>query len=53
MQWPLSRETLLLRVPSAVVEHEGNVLIKPLHSDMPEVTIAQVEPYHFNPCLLH
>jgi RES domain-containing protein len=51
MQWALSRETLLLRVPSAVVEHEWNVLINPLHSDMPEVTIAPVEPYHFDPRL--
>jgi len=36
-----------------VVEHEWNVLINPLHSNMPKVTIAQVEPYHFNPRLLY
>jgi len=47
-QWALSQETLLLRVPSAVVAHEWNVLIKPLHSDMPHVTIRQVEPYQFD-----
>jgi RES domain-containing protein len=46
-RWALSRETLLLRVPSAVVTHEWNVLINPLYSDMPHVTIAQVEPYPF------
>jgi RES domain-containing protein len=53
MRWALSRETLLLRVPSAVVAHEWNVLINLLHSDMPHVTIAQVEPYQFDACLLH
>ena len=47
MRWALSRETLLLHVPSAVVAHEWNVLINPLYSDMPHVTIAQVEPYPF------
>ena len=48
MQWALSHETLLLRVPSAVVQHEWNVLINPLHPDMPHIIIAQVEPYHFD-----
>jgi RES domain-containing protein len=45
-EWALSGKTLLLRAPSAVVEHEWNILINPLHPDMPHVTIAQVEPYH-------
>jgi RES domain-containing protein len=52
MRWALSRETLLLRLPSAVVAHAWNVLINPLHSDVPQVTIAQVEPYQFNGRLL-
>jgi RES domain-containing protein len=45
MRWALSRETLLLRVPSAVVAHEWNILINLLHPDMPYVTIAQIEAY--------
>ena len=52
MQWALSRETLLLRVPSVVVEDEWNVLINPLHPDLPHVTLAQVEPYRFDARLL-
>ncbi|MGH8068471.1 MAG: RES family NAD+ phosphorylase [Candidatus Entotheonellia bacterium] len=52
MQWALARETLLLRVPSVVVEYEWNVLINPLHPDMPHVTLAQVEPYRFDARLL-
>jgi len=51
-QWALSRETLLLRVPSVVVEREWNVLINPLHPDIPHVTIAQVEAYQFDTRLL-
>lgn len=52
MQWSLAPETMLLRVPSAVVEHEWNVLINPLHPDMPHVAIAQVEAYQFDARLL-
>jgi RES domain-containing protein len=51
-QWATAQETLLLRVPSAVVVQEYNVLINPLHPDMPQVTIAQVEPYQFDTRLL-
>jgi RES domain-containing protein len=50
--WATVQETLLLRVPSAVVVQEYNVLINPLHPDMPQVTIAQVEPYQFDTRLL-
>jgi RES domain-containing protein len=51
-EWAVSRETLLLRVPSVVVEREWNVLINPLYSDMPHVTVTQVETYRFDARLL-
>jgi len=51
-QWARAQETLLLRVPSAVVEQEWNVLLNPLHPDMPHVTMPQVEPYQFDSRLL-
>jgi RES domain-containing protein len=51
-QWITALETLLLRVPSAVVAQEYNVLINPLHPDMPHITIAHVEPYQFDARLL-
>ena len=41
--WAKANESLLLRVPSVVVEHEFNILINPLHPDMKHVTILQVE----------
>jgi RES domain-containing protein len=51
-QWATALEALLLRVPSAVVVQEHNVLINPRHPDMPYITIAQVEPYQFDARLL-
>jgi RES domain-containing protein len=47
-QWVTALETVLLRVPSAVVAQEYNVLINPLHPDMSHITIAHVEPYQFD-----
>ena len=51
--WALSTETLLLRVPSAVVLSEFNILINPLHPDMKHVTISDVQAYRFDDRLLH
>lgn len=47
-QWVLSNETLALRVPSAVVEHEFNIIINPLHQDMNRVRISNVKEYSLN-----
>jgi len=43
-EWARSRSSLLLRVPSAVVEHEHNILINPAHDEMPRLKLANVEP---------
>lgn len=50
--WAKSNETLLLRVPSSVVEKEYNILINPLHSEMKNVKISHVEPYTYDRRLL-
>jgi len=47
-QWAKSGKSLLLRVPSAVVEQEHNILINPLHSDMRRVVLQQVEKFEFD-----
>ena len=47
-KWALGNETLLLRVPSAVVQHEFNILINPSHPDMMQVTILHIEEYRFD-----
>ena len=46
--WALSGKSLLLQVPSAVVEGEYNVLINPTHPDMGTIMIAEVQPYVFD-----
>jgi RES domain-containing protein len=51
-QWALTGETLCLRVPSAVVQHEFNILINPLHTDMRHITLLNVEEYAFDDRLL-
>lgn len=51
-QWAAAYQTLALRVPSAVVAPEYNVLLNPLHPAMSQVTIVQVDPYQFDPRLV-
>jgi len=43
--WIRSRESLLLRVPSAVMPPEHNLLINPVHPEMKEVQIIEIEDY--------
>lgn len=43
-EWAHSRRGLLLRVPSAVVEHEYNILINPLHQNASLIVIVETEP---------
>jgi RES domain-containing protein len=47
-KWVLGNSSLLLRVASAVVENEYNVLINPIHPDMSTVSISNVERYAFD-----
>ncbi len=49
--WVLRNETLLLRVPSAVVKHEFNILINPEHPDMKRISLS-IEKYELNDRLL-
>ena len=46
--WIKSSASLLLRVPSAVVLHEYNILINPTHQDMKRVTVKQVEDFKYD-----
>jgi len=43
--WVRSGRSLLLRVPSAVVEHEHNILINPAHPDIARIALAGVEDF--------
>ena len=46
--WALSKRSLLLRVPSVVVEGEFNLLINPGNPEITRVTISQIERYSFD-----
>ena len=47
-EWISGKRTLLLSVPSAVVEKENNMLINPAHPEMRMVRISNIEPYVFD-----
>jgi RES domain-containing protein len=51
-RWALANDSLLLRVPSAVVEHEWNILINPSHPDIKHVSISQTERFSLDARLL-
>lgn len=46
--WATRNESLLLRVPSVVVDQEFNILLNPLHPDIKRVSIFRVESYAFD-----
>lgn len=51
-EWVASNASLLLRVPSAVVDDEFNILIGPGHPDIRRVKIAEVKKYQIDQRLL-
>lgn len=51
-RWALAGNMLLLRVPSAVVAHEFNMLINPAHPDMKQVIISHIENFRIDDRLL-
>lgn len=50
--WAKKNETLLLQVPSAIVEHEFNILINPSLPDIKRVTVSHVEDFKIDERLL-
>ena len=51
-EWVLGNESLLLRVPSAVVDDEFNLVINPGHPEMADVSLGGVTTYAFDERLL-
>jgi len=51
-EWALSKRSLLLKVPSAVIEGEWNILMNPSHSEFRKVKIVEVARYQIDPRLL-
>lgn len=50
--WVLGNQSLLLRVPSAIVEEEFNVFINPKHPDFKLIKPSKIKPFVFDPRLL-
>lgn len=46
--WARSQSSVMLRVPSALVETDRNMLINPSHPDMSQVTINEVRVFRFD-----
>lgn len=51
-QWSRDGEALLLRVPSAVIPDETNILINPKHPSMTQVRVVSVQSFSFDRRLL-
>ena len=47
-RWLDSRESAVLRVPSAVVAGEANYVLNPLHPDFAETGTGAIEDFRFN-----
>jgi RES domain-containing protein len=47
-EWSSSMRSLILLVPSVVVEGEWNALINPLHPDAVGIVIEKPKPFHFD-----
>lgn len=51
-QWVRQRRSLILRVPSVVVQGDFNIMINPAHPDMAGDTIHSIAPYELDKRLL-
>ena len=50
--WAETQQTLILRVPSAVVFGDENILLNPMHPEFSAVRVAKDTAYAFDPRLL-
>lgn len=50
--WAAEASALILRVPSAIIPHEQNVLLNPRHPEMGRVRVTAVREFAFDPRLL-
>lgn len=50
-RWAAARETAVLAVPSAIVPHELNYMLNPLHPHFTRIRIGRPEPFSFDPRL--
>ncbi len=51
-EWVRSQRSVVLDVPSVIVERESNYLLNPAHPDFSSVVIGEPEPFTFDERLL-
>jgi RES domain-containing protein len=51
-QWVARAESLVLRVPSAIIPAAANYLVNPVHPDFRKVVVGRPERFAFDPRLL-
>jgi RES domain-containing protein len=51
-EWLSAARSVVLEVPSAIIEHERNYLLNPLHPDFKRVARSRPEPFRFDLRLL-
>ena len=49
--WLSVQASLALKVPSAVIPEESNLLLAPGHADLPRLSIGKAQPFPFDPRL--
>jgi RES domain-containing protein len=48
-EWARRGRSAALRVPSAVVPQEWNVLLNPAHPEFPRIRVGRAEPFSYDP----
>jgi len=46
--WVAEQTSVVLEVPSVIVDDESNYLINPAHPDFPSITIGEPKPFEFD-----
>lgn len=52
-EWITAKSSIMLKVPSAVIEGEYNYLINPIHEDFTKISIINSKPITFDPRLFN
>ena len=47
-KWISDKETVILRVPSSIIDNEINYLLNPGHSDFERISLLRIEPFSFD-----
>ncbi len=51
-EWLISRKSLAMRVPSALIHSEFNILLNPFHKEMSQVKTGEVRSFRFDQRIL-